>query len=363
VALGPVELVSTGQIVTLQWTAFTTRGIALAGLLVCSLQSRAAGDPQKAVASAVDLICLTDRPAIIEGESTSLRAWATTLNGRPLNPPSDFVWEVSAGQVDSQSAITQWNLSTVKIETQDFRKVTATVRFTHPGQGEARCTVEVFIGRRGVVQPGRGTDGDLISARHFLLPGGDVAPGFGLYSYLLFGAPPKDAEEKARYLKTIEACLLVMQEVDEYLRRHVRPRSMNATYIPVNTLPRAGTSNGEWAANVLAAYDYAAADILLSKLRRDHREGPFLVSVLQPLNESEATANLWEDLTGVAPDLAWDWVKSFTYLAAQQRTWSEVSLERFGLTLRNLIAVGGKVTPSVLDALDKARAIKFTSKS
>jgi hypothetical protein len=38
-------------------------------------------------------------------------------------------------------------------------------------------------------------------------------------------------------------------------------------------------------------------------------------------------------------------MKFFSYLAAQQRNWSEDKLQRFGLNLRNLTAVGRKDTP------------------
>ena len=79
-----------------------------------------------------------------------------------------------------------------------------------------------------------------------------------------------------------------------------------------------------------------------------------------PLSASGTQAHLWEDLSSVVPERAWDWVRFFTYLAAQQRSWSEESLKRFGLTLRNLVAVGGKVTPDVMEGLEKA--IQFRPK-
>jgi len=46
------------------------------------------------------------------------------------------------------------------------------------------------------------------------------------------------------------------------------------------------------------------------------------------------------------------------YLAAQQRSWSEASLRRLGLDVRNVIAVGGKVTPQVMEGLEKAVQFK-----
>lgn len=56
-------------------------------------------------------------------------------------------------------------------------------------------------------------------------------------------------------------------------------------------------------------------------------------------------------MTRESPELAFDWVKFFGYLAAQERGWSAAALERFGLKLHNLIAVGGNVDPDTVKAL------------
>jgi hypothetical protein len=338
---------------------FAARVGTLVALLVSAAPTSAGegtdGDPQVDV----ELVCLTEQPAIVEGESATLRAWVRTRDGQPINTPVIFVWEVDAGRIESQESATRWDLTTVNLGTQNVRKVVATVRTTEPNSGELRCAVEVFIGKSEAAIPDRGTirGESLLSARRYLLPGEVEAPGYGLYSYLLLSAPPKDAEETARYLKTIEAYLLVLQDVDDYLARHVRRSSLNATYIPLRRAPEQGQTNAEWAANVLAVYDYAAAQIVLSRVHETSQQGPFLLSVLPPLSDPIPQAYLWEDLTGVVPDLAWNWMKFFTFLAAQERSWSEDSLRRFGLNLRNLVAVGGKVTPDVMNALEEA--IKF----
>lgn len=343
-----------------QSALFTAGAVTLMALLIHSVAANAADLPAKDAASDVELICLAEQPAIVEGESVTLQAWASTLDGRLIPTPISFEWEVDTGRIEAQAAATRWDLSTVKVEAQAARRrVTATVKVIKPGRSEVRCAVEVFIGRKEATIPDRGSSQgeSLLSARHFLLPGQSEAAGYGLYSYLLFNSPPKDEEEKARYLKTIEASLSVLQDVDDFLSRHVRPKSLNITYIPLKETPRRGKSTAEWAANVLRVYDYATAQILLSKVQQAHQEGPYLLSVLSPLSEPRP-AYLWENLTGVVPELAWDWIKFFTYLAAQQRSWSDESLQRFGLTLRNLIAVGGKVTPSVMQALQTAIEFK-----
>ena len=259
---------------------FGAAAVTLTALLVHSAAVHAADLATKEAASNVELICLTEQPAVVEGETVTLQAWASTPDGQPISTPISFVWEVDAGRIEAQAAVTKWDLSTVKVEPQTGRrKVIAIVKASQPGQSEMRCTVEVLIGRKEVRVPNRGTLGDdqsLLSARHFLLPGKLEAPGYGLYSYVLFSAPPKDAEEKARYLKTIEASLLVLQDVDDYLNRHVRPKSLNVTYIPLREAPNPGKSNVEWATNVLAVYDYATAQILLSRVRQAHQDGPYL---------------------------------------------------------------------------------------
>jgi hypothetical protein len=325
--------------------------------LIRSIAAYAADVPGKDAAPGVELICLTEQPAIVEGGNATLRVWASAGDGRPTNVPITFDWQVDTGRIEQQGTgtTTQWDLSSVKVGPSGKVIAAATVTATQAGRGAASCTVDVVIGKKAatVSDRERGVGDSRISAKRYLLPGDHEDAGYGLYSYLLFSAPPKDAEEKARYLKTIEAGLLVLQDVEDYLIHNVRPRSLNVTYIPVKEKPSKGKSSAEWAANVLAAYDYAEAQILLSRVQQGHQNGPYLVSVLTPLSDSGTAAHLWEDLTGVVPEMAWDRMRFFTYLAAQERAWSEQSLERLGLKLRNLIAVGGKVTPMTAAALEE----------
>ena len=322
-----------------------------------------AGEPGEEGETDIELICLTEQPAIVESESVSLKAWATSIDGRPIETALKLEWEVDTGHIVSHTSATKWDLSSVTLGSQKVRKVIATVKAIAQDGNELRCVVEVYIGKREAEIPDRGTlrGENLISAKQYLFPGDTEVSGYGLYSYLLFSAPPKDDDEEDRYLKAIEAYLLVLQGVDEYLRRYIRPRRLNITYIPLRESPKPAKSNTEWAENVLAVYDYATAQIMLNSVNQTYKHGPYLLSVLKPLSEQDLSAYLWEDLTGVVPELAWDWIKLFTYLAAQERSWSEATLRRFGLKLSNLIAVGGKVTPNTLKALEKL--IEFKPKA
>jgi hypothetical protein len=260
-------------------------------------------------AAGLELICLAEQPAIVEGESVARQAWVSTVDGRHVSRPIAFAWETDAGRIEAQTAATKWDLSSVKVTPESERRAVATVKATDPGRGELSCAVQVVIGQKATALPTRGTvqAESLLSGRHYLLPGDIESPGYGLYSYLLFSSPPRTDEERNRYLKTIEACLPVLQDVDDFLRRHVRRRNLNATYIPLKHVPDPGKSNGDWSGSVLAAYDYAAAQILLARIQQTRQGGPYLVSVLKPLSEPGVSAHLWEDLTGVVPDLAWNW--------------------------------------------------------
>jgi hypothetical protein len=141
------------------------------------------------------------------------QAWASTPDGQPINRRITFQWEVTEGRITTQAVEACWDLSSVKVEPREGRKkFVAIVSATAPGWGEAHCAVEVFMGKQEAVIPDRGTirGEKLSSARRYLLPGEPEEPGYGLYSYLLLSNAPMDNEEKDRYLKTIEAYLLLL---------------------------------------------------------------------------------------------------------------------------------------------------------
>jgi hypothetical protein len=331
-----------------------------AAMLIGTIGLCAAQATQPDTAASIRLICLAEQPAIVEGEAVILRTWTV---GVPAEATEDLrvQWQVTDGRIEMHGAIARWDLSTVTLEPREGqRRVQATIAAL-PAHGSAiECRVEVAIGSKDTTLADRGTlrGETLSSAKRYLLPGDTEEEGYGLYSYLLFSAPPRDGEETARYLKTIEAYLLVLQDVDEYLRRHVRKRHLNATYIPLRQLPQPAASNDEWAASVLAVYDYTAAQELLRNVGASAQQGPYLISALQPLTRSAVSTHLWEDLSGVVPDLAWDWLRFFTYLAAQERSWSQESLRRLALNMHNLIAVAGKVAPELVSGFIRLEAVQ-----
>lgn len=303
---------------------------------------------------AVDVICITDRPGIVEGETTNLQAWLTTQDGQLLPQPASFLWQVTEGTVLGNGPEVQWDLSHVKIESKEWRKtVTATVK-----AGELSCVAEVVIGKQEPAGSEGSTaatrDGRLRSARKYLFPNEVEKPGFGLYSYLLFPERPRTEKEKALYMQILESCLRMMESVEEHLAIHRETGELNATHIPVKMAPKSSEGLSEWAANVLAVYDYTTAQKLLDKLGNEYRQGPYLIAVLnQPLSERKSPVQeyLLGDFTGREPKLASQVVDLFTYRAAQQRTWVHETLPSFRLNVRNLVAVAGKVVPDVANVM------------
>lgn len=328
-------------------------------LIVVTLDSHtvlAQGDPQK---RKMDLICLTDRPAIVEGDSTRLQAWAVAPDGTLIAQTVSFVWEVTEGTIQGIGPDVRWNLGTISIKDGELRnRVKVTVNAAAIGVGDASCEITVFIGPKeqgGSDDQRMRTHEELRSARQYLLPTVKEEPGFGLYSYLLFPVKPKDNDQKAQYRRIVEECLRVMETVESHVRRHRLPRELNATHIPVNTDPEGSQVLAEWAANVLEVYDYTAAQRLLDKLDKfdkKNRRGPFLVSVRKdPLSDRSGHVQeyLVQDFTGKVPELVSQAVDLFIERAAQQRTWTDdFSFRGFCLDVRNLVAIIGEAVPEVV---------------
>ena len=81
------------------------------------------------------------------------------------------------------------------------------------------------------------------------------------------------------------------------------------------------------------------------------------MSGLKPLSEMNRPLSLFEDCSGVVPARVAARERFVKFLAAQERSWSEQSLERLAHTLHNLVAVGGQVAPDALHG--RARMIRF----
>ncbi|HYL76317.1 MAG TPA: hypothetical protein VEU96_19050 [Bryobacteraceae bacterium] len=221
-----------------------------------------------------------------------------------------------------------------------------------------------------------------ITESSLLTPAQEEKPGYGLYSYVLFGAPPDsfDSNRWHRYYQTILAFLTLPPA--NAAEKYVPPPGLNLTFLPVTLsaqeLPAIrylpiqfhfdpermaahvrehqaggkpfaghGSSNGDNACMLVSSYDYARAQKLLSMLPGPHLEGPYIVSVEQPLGQARSLPAhyLYQDLSSVPPELVNLWFKEFMVQAQEAEFWKTRSREQFILRLRTVIGIASQQVP------------------
>ena len=223
-----------------------------------------------------------------------------------------------------------------------------------------------------------------VTASSFLVPLQEEAPGYGLYSYILFGSRP-EALGSDRWRRYYEAILsfLTIPSADE-MSSYLRPEALNITYLPIacsaHELPRDSLqprafsfdkarlaahamehqadgrkfyghslSNVTTACTLVSNYDYPRAQKLLSALPETHMEGPYVISVAQPLGKTPTlpAEYLYQDLSSVPPELIGLWFREFMAQAQEQQFWKTRSKEQFVLRLRTAIGIVGQQIPDV----------------
>lgn len=312
---------------------------ALVGALVLSAAwPGAPGDlpaqPEKGSPAPLSLACSPTKPVASLGETLRVTAWAAAPAGQTLR----YTWAATAGRLDGEGNEVRWTLSGVAPGPH-----TATVRVEEPRGSIAECSVQVIVR----LPPARGLPRE--SGWSFLPPSQAEAEGYGLYSYLLLGAPP-GAATRERYLQGIEAYLGLMPDITS-LERYVQSRrELNVAYLPIAAPPGPAVS-AEWA---LEHYDYARSRILLRAVPGSHREGPYIISSLKPLSGAAALSGqyLYQDLSSVPPHVVSPWIKEFLNQAAQERFWEGRAAERLALKLRTTIGILALGLPDVRKGLE-----------
>lgn len=295
------------------------------------------GAPARAADPPV-VACSVDLPTVAPGGAVVGKAWASA----PSRSAVRYAWEAGAGRLESRGREMRWDLAGLPPGT-----YAAAVRVTDAVGGSSECVVRVIVrrdtgARRPALGPARETGAALLVA------GGGEAELYGLYSYLLLGAPP-DAGVRERYLRAIDAFWTLIPELAG-LEQYVPRAELNVAYMPVTSAPGARPS-AEW---LLDHYDYARARSLLRHVPGAHRDGPYLVSTLRPLGRSGAPMgqHLFQDLSRVPPHLAASWVKEFLNQAAQERFWDERTGSKLALRLRVTVGILGEGLPEVRKGLD-----------
>jgi hypothetical protein len=286
-------------------------------------------------AEPLELICSAQPPTVPLGGTAILKAWAQSPAGRAVR----YTWTATAGRIEGRGAEARWSLA-------DLRPGTFAAGVT-AGDGQsvsAECVVRVTVRREA--QP-RGMSRE--TGRYFLVSGQSETAGYGLYSYLLLGAPPSEASRE-RVLKAIDAYLSLIPDVVS-LEEYVPRAELNVFYLPVRSAP-APSAAAPW---VVDNYDYARARSVLRGLPGANRDGPYIVAALKPLGGATAAAAgpyLFQDLSSVPPHLAASWVREFLNQAAQERFWEEKKGALLAQRLRATVGVMGAGLPEVRKSLD-----------
>jgi hypothetical protein len=183
---------------------------------------------------------------------------------------------------------------------------------------------------QGQVKP---TGENLLTGITTLVDNQTEAPGYGLYSYVLFESPPTD-EDKPIYLAVISACLKEYPALGGLVQKY-RPESLNALHLPVT-----GDSAESKAEEFLQRYNYGRARALLNQLSKIKRNGgPYLVSSISPLSNNNGTNPfLYQDLSAVRfvssqddqTRMASTWVLDFISGVSSPRAWDRAALGTFG---------------------------------
>jgi hypothetical protein len=295
----------------------------------------------KEVAASPTLPCSPDKPTVLSGDSIQVRVWVD-----PSQPGLRYDWTATGGNIKGQNDKAVW----------DFKAVTpgiyeSTVTATTKTNGSVMCTIQVIV--REHIMGGE----HAVPRRSFLLKGQSEPPGYGLYSYILFGSPPDDSS-RDRFLVAIDAYLREISEIERLEELPSVDRTqLNVTFLPIDMPPPREVS-AEWS---LAHYDYARASVMLAKLPRTYITGPYIVSLLKPLGATNRVSGpyLFQNLSivpAVPKDLLSWWLREFQRQAAQERFWEESTGQQLTLKLRTIVAILAIGFPEVRKGLDTAIA-------
>lgn len=309
-------------------------GLIAAAMLLAAM---ARSTPRPAFAEPPVIACSADPPSVDPGGAVRLRAWASAAPGRSVR----YQWEAPVGRLEDRGREARWDLAGLRPGI-----YAAEVRATE-GPAASTCIARVLVrqdtGPRGPMpspMPARETGSALLA------PGAREVAGYGLYSYLLLGAPPA-AATRERYVKAVEAFWTIVPDIAA-LEQYVPRAELNVAYVPVKEA-RASRAGADW---IVDNYDHARARSLLRHVPGANRDGPYLVSTLRPLADGTGGQYLFQDLSSVPPHLAASWVKEFLNQAAQERFWDERTGARLALKLRVTVGILGEGLPEVKKALD-----------
>ena len=193
-----------------------------------------------------------------------------------------------------------------------------------------------------------------LTGRGMLVGEEPEAPGYGLYSYVLFASGPTDATRE-RFASAFRACLQMITAVRNLEAAGVPRDRLNITYLPVKQPPPPHRPDADW---VMHNYNWARSQVLLSRVpRRLSGPGPYIVSTLQPISAWPSEHYLLQDLSAVPADLMPAWFQEFLSQAEQGRFWAAPTVSDMALRLRTNIQIAALALPNVKGAAESWKSL------
>jgi hypothetical protein len=298
--------------------------------------------------------CTANPNFIKPGERSTLTCLCTSPDGAPT---SIAQWSTSSGRIIGSG-------NTVLLDPEDSREFRmgvnalctdargltssglVAVLFNSPG-----ATVEEPAPDMAAPPPPPPPPQILATGREFLLSGDKEKPGYGLYSYLLWYNPPAP-QDRDRFLTIITAFMelstVSLQEGDVLVpdseghlakpAETIPKPNLNIAYLPLNAIPPQSPT-ADW---ILDHYDTSRARILVDRVNRGYKSGPYIVSTLAPLNSTLARDShfLFQDLSArvVPPEVAAQWIAQFQNQASSPDFSKPDQVTKFVLHLRTTVA-------------------------
>ena len=305
--------------------------------------------------AAATVVCSVDKLMLYPNETIQIHL----LSDQGSSSRENFYWQVEGGSITQQNGGWHWKLSGVA---PGF--YTAVLKKGAEAQATEICKIKVIVRLPPLDLKGEKRS----SARIFLLQNEDETPGYGLYSYLLFGNKPGEMEIKS-YLKAIEEILKFpdVTQFENYMRKYQNitleeaRKRINLTYIPLKQAPTAKIIK-QWSEEeydkvsqwILKHYDYERARAIFGRIRRNLYEGPYMVSILHPIKkDNKVSKYLFMDQSTVPPHLIHSWMKEFLFQAGQENYWEDRTMRRLVLKIRLVVGVLAIGLPHIRQGVDE----------
>lgn len=288
------------------------------------------------------IACAPNRPIAHPGETVIVRVW---IDG---SPDTKYVkWEKPSVGTIKETTPAEWLFPEEDTSVSTEAPATVQVFAKHKTLGEVACQIRVYFVPAPIITLGP-KQPPILSGRTFLVETEKEPEGYGLYTYILFGAPPGDASERERYLEVLESYLVVVrpiEQIENYRKKH----ELNLTLIPLLDHPVIHEKDvtepkqiRELAIKLLDIYNYGRAQAILADFGVSKiTGGPFLASRRVP---AQGTDVLFQDISHVSlsPNLVRDWTETFLMLATQESSWTDQTLQKVRLNMLNVIAVAAQ---------------------